>query len=56
MVASPATTPVGLLAKLAYFAELASEFETEWKVQERVDCADLIESFRASLNNIGMLP
>src|SRR5450631_1415390 len=51
-VAAPATTIQGLLAKMAYFEELASEFETEWMVYDRVACPALIESFTASLANI----
>jgi hypothetical protein len=48
MVAAPATTLPGLIAKLDYFEELSSEFETEWMVYERADAADLIQSFAAS--------
>lgn len=44
----------GLLAKLAYFDELAGEFETEWMVHERAEAAVLIQSFAASLENIGV--
>src|SRR5450631_2764714 len=51
-VAAPATTIQGLRAKMAYFEELASEFETEWMVYDRVACPALIESFTASLANI----
>jgi hypothetical protein len=51
-VAAPATTIQGLLAKMAYFEELASKFETEWMVYDRVACPALIESFTASLANI----
>jgi hypothetical protein len=54
LVAEPATTVQGLLAKLAYFDELAGEFETEWMVHERPEPAALIESFAASLENIGV--
>jgi hypothetical protein len=54
-VAEPATTMPGLLAKLAYFEELASERDTEWLVHDCVECADLINSFVASLKNIGVL-
>jgi hypothetical protein len=54
-VAEPATTVQGLLAKLAYFAELASEFETEWMIRERAEAAVLIQSFATSLKNIGVL-
>jgi len=55
-VAEPATTMPGLRAKMAYFEELASEFETEWMVYDRAACPALIESFAASLKNIGVLP
>jgi len=54
-VAEPATTMPGLLAKLAYFEELASEFETEWMIKDRAECTDIIQSFAASLRNIGVL-
>lgn len=54
LVAAPATTMQGLLAKLAYFDELAGEFETEWMVHERAEAAVLIQSFAASLENIGV--
>src|SRR5882724_11757199 len=54
-VVAPATTMPGLVAKLAYFKELASEFETEWMVQHRAECAVVIQSFAASLKNIGVL-
>src|ERR1700720_2982856 len=36
LIAAPAITPQGLLAKLAYLQELASEFETEWMIDELV--------------------
>lgn len=52
MVAAPATTLRGLIAKLDYFQELSSEFETEWMVNERADAADLIQSFAASIKHI----
>jgi hypothetical protein len=55
LVAAPATTVQGLAAKLAYFDELAGEFETEWMVPERAEPAVLIQSFTASLKNIGVL-
>jgi hypothetical protein len=51
-LAAPATTIQGLRAKMAYFEELASEFETEWMVYDRALCPALIESFTASLANI----
>ena len=51
-VAAPATTIQGLRAKMAYFEELASEFETEWMVYDRVACPALIESFAASIANV----
>jgi hypothetical protein len=53
-VVAPATTMPGLLAKLAYFEELASEFETEWMARERADGLALIRNFAASLRNIGV--
>ena len=55
-VAAAATTIPGLLAKLDYFAELASKFEPEWMVCERAECAVVIQSFAASLKNIGVQP
>jgi hypothetical protein len=55
LVAAPATTVQGLSAKLAYFDELSGEFETEWMVPERAEAAVLIQSFTASLKNIGVL-
>jgi hypothetical protein len=54
-VAAPATTLAGLLAKLGYFDELASEFETEWMVRERPCPSAVIQSFTVSLKNIGVL-
>jgi hypothetical protein len=54
LVAEPTTTMQGLFAKLAYFDELAGEFETEWMVRERAEAAVLIQSFAASLKNIGV--
>jgi hypothetical protein len=54
-VAEPAATMQGLFAKLAYFDELAGEFETEWMVHDRAEAAVLIEMFAASLRNIGVL-
>jgi hypothetical protein len=54
-VAAPATTLAGLLAKLAYFDELANEHETEWMIDERAQASVLIDSFAASLKNIGVL-
>jgi hypothetical protein len=53
--AEPATTMAGLLAKLDYFQELSSEFETEWMISERAEAEVLIQSFAASLKNIGVL-
>jgi hypothetical protein len=55
-VAEPATTVQGLFAKLAYFDELAGEFETEWMVRERAEAAVLIQSFAASIRSILVLP
>jgi hypothetical protein len=54
-VAEPAATVQGLSAKLAYFDELAGEFETEWMVCDRAEAGVLIQSFAASLKNIGVL-
>jgi hypothetical protein len=51
----PATTLPGLIATLAYFEELASEFETQWMIEERAEASVVIQSFRASLKNIGVL-
>ena len=53
-VAAPATTVPGLLAKLDYFEELASEDETEWMTRERAEPDVLIQSFAESLKNIGV--
>jgi hypothetical protein len=53
-VASPAKTVPGLLAKLDYFEELASEHETEWMTRERAEPDVLIQSFATSLKNIGV--
>jgi hypothetical protein len=53
-VAEPAVTMQGLCAKLAYFDELAGEFETEWMVYDRAEAGVLIQSFAASLRNIGV--
>ena len=55
LVAAPATTVQGLAAKLAYLDELAGDFETAWMVPERAEPAVLIQSFTASLKNIGVL-
>jgi len=54
LIAAPAITPQGLLAKLAYLQELASEFETEWMIDDRMYPLGLIQSFAASLKNIGV--
>jgi hypothetical protein len=53
-VAEPATTVPGLLAKLDYFEELASEDETESMTRERAEPDVLIQSFAESLKNIGV--
>jgi hypothetical protein len=55
-IAAPATTPQGLFAKLNYLQDLASEFETEWMIDECVYTFGLIESFAVSLKNIGVQP
>jgi hypothetical protein len=52
MVAAPATTLPGLIAKLDYFQELSSEFETEWMVNDRADAGDLVRSFAESIANL----
>jgi hypothetical protein len=52
MVAAPATTLPGLIAKLDYFQELSSEFETEWMIEDRADAGDLVRSFAASVKHI----
>jgi hypothetical protein len=54
LVAEPAATVHGLLAKLGYFDELAGEFETEWMIHDRAEAAVIIQSFTASLKNIGV--
>jgi hypothetical protein len=54
LYATPATTLQGLLAKLTYLQVLASEDETEWMINDRVPAAVLIQSFAASLDNIGV--
>jgi hypothetical protein len=56
LVVAGATTLPGLFAWLDYFDELASEFETEWMVDERANPGALIQSFAASLKNIGVRP
>jgi hypothetical protein len=55
LVATPATTLPGLVATLAYFEELASEFETQWMIDDRADASVVIQSFAGSLKNIGVL-
>jgi hypothetical protein len=55
LVATPAITLAGLIAWLD-FQELSSEFETEWMIEERAAAAVLIQSFVASLMNIGVRP
>lgn len=52
LVAVPATTLAGLIAKLNYLRELSSEFETEWMISQRAEAAVLIESLTTSLNLI----
>jgi hypothetical protein len=52
LVEAAATTLPGLIAKLDYFQELSSEFETEWMIVERTEAAVLIRSIAASLKNI----
>jgi hypothetical protein len=53
-IVAPANSPQGLHAKLAYLQQLASEFETEWMIAELIHPLGLIESFAASLENIGV--
>lgn len=55
LVAEPAITRAGLVAKLAYFQELLVDHETNWTVDECVVPSLLINSFAASLKNIGVL-
>jgi hypothetical protein len=55
LVATPATTLAGLLAWLAYLQELDSEFETEWMITDRACPSTLINSFAASLQNVGVV-
>jgi hypothetical protein len=54
LISTPATTLNGLFAKLSYLEDLGSEFETEWMVDERANPTALIQSFAASLKNIGV--
>jgi hypothetical protein len=46
-VEEPATPPPSLIAKLDYYQELSSEFETERMIGDRVEAAVLIQSFAA---------
>jgi hypothetical protein len=56
-IAAPASTPQGLHAKLGYLQELArAGSETEWMIDELINPLGLIESFTASLENIGVQP
>ena len=55
LVAAPATTRPGLLAQLAYFQKLAADDETDWMFDDRIQARVLIDSFAASLKNIGVL-
>ena len=52
LIAAPATTLPGLLAKLDYMEELLSEFETEWMIEERLDPGVLFRSFVESIANV----
>jgi hypothetical protein len=54
LVAGVATTRPGLLAWLAYLQELDSAFETEWMIVDRLFVPNLIKSFVASLENVGV--
>ena len=57
LVAAPATSMSGLLAKLAYLQELAGEFETAWMFEDRQGTElALIESFSISISNISVQP
>ena len=54
LVTASATTLPGLIAWLDYLQELASEFETEWMMYDRTPAAVLVDSFVASLKNVGV--
>jgi hypothetical protein len=56
LVAASATTRQGLVVMLDYYQKLLSEFETEWMINDRAEAAVLIQSFAASLKNIGRQP
>lgn len=56
LLTAPATTMRGLVAVLDYYQELSSEFETEWMINDRAEASVLIQSFAASLKNIGGQP
>jgi len=49
LVAEPATTWPGLVAKVAYLHELSTEHETHWMIDECVHTVALINSLTASL-------
>jgi hypothetical protein len=55
LITAPAVTLDGLFAKLAYLQDLSSEFETEWMMDDRACPSVIVESFVASLKNIGVL-
>src|SRR4051812_11599250 len=54
LVTAAATTLPGLIAWLDYLQELAGDFETEWMMTDRTCAAVLVDSFVASLKNIGV--
>ena len=55
LVAAPAISLHGALAKLVYFQQLASADETAWMVDDRMHVSAFIDSFAASLKNAGVL-
>jgi hypothetical protein len=54
LAAAPAVTAAGPLAKLVYFQELSADDETSWMVNDRAPASVLIDSFVASLRNVGV--
>jgi hypothetical protein len=56
LIAGTAVSLAGLLAKLDYLQNLDNDDETEWMLHERIHAPALIESFVASLKNIGVQP
>jgi hypothetical protein len=58
LAAASATTPSGLLAKIEYFHELATDDEWAWIILDPRDegtTVALFESLAASLKNVGVL-